>query len=139
MKRTLFQRIDENVFKLVQERHQYSTEELQAIWEEDKNGEYVQFSDDGSARHIAHGRAMEEIVPPTSRQTMSQFVGGDPRKASITRDVPAEAPDAEKGKLRAVSDWFRENNVSLNIWHVNERGNIELVDPRTGDFLGGLV
>lgn len=109
------------------------------MWEDDRNGEYVQFADDGSARYIAHGKAMEEIVPPTSKQTMSQFVGGDPRKAPVTRDVPAEQPDGERGKLRAVNDWFKQHGVFLNIWYVNERGNIELVDPKTGDFLGGLV
>ena len=139
MKRALFQRINENTFKLVQEKHQYSTEEIQSLWEDDKNGEYIQFADDGSARYIAHGRAMEEIVPSTSKQTMSRFVGGDPRKASVTQDVPAEAPDAERGKLRAVNDWFEKKGIFLNVWYVNERGNVELVDTRTGDFLGGLV
>lgn len=104
-----FQRISENIFKL-QEADKYSTEELQAMWEDDENGEYIQVSDDGSARYVAHGRAMEEIAPKGT---------GD-------------------WKYRLINQWFNTHGIFLNIWYVNERGNIELVS-RSGKFLGGLV
>lgn len=137
-KKVRFQRIDENIFKLMEDK--YSTEELQAIWGEDKNGEYIQFSDDGSARYIVHGIAVKTIVHPTSQRTMSRFVGGDQRKQSVTQDVPAEeGGDADKQRLALVKQWCGKNGIFPNIWYVNERGNIELVDPRTGQFLGGLV
>jgi len=123
----------------LEEKKQYSTEELQAIWDDDEYGEYIQLTDDGAARYIAHGMAREEIVPPTSKREMCRLVGGDPRKRPITQDVPAEVPDAEHQKFRMIRQWCQQKNFWPNIWHVNERGNIELVDPRTGDFLGGLV
>ena len=139
MTRALFQRIDENVFKLVQEKHQYSTEELQAMWQDDERGEYIQLSDDGSARYIAHGSAREEIVPPTTKRTMSRFVGGDPTKQPVSVQVDAEhGPEAEHQKFQMIDAWCKKHSYWPNIWYVNERGNIELVS-RKGDFLGGLV
>lgn len=135
MTKALFQRIDENVFKLVQEKHQHSTEELQAMWQEDERGEYIQLSDDGSARYIAHGSAIEEIVPPTTKRTTSRFVGGP--QASVQVDAE-HGPDAEGQKFRMIDEWCTKHSYWPNIWYVNERGNIELVS-RKGDFLGGLV
>lgn len=131
MKRPLFQRIDENVFKLSEDK--YSTEELQALWQEDEHGEYIQFADDGSARYIAHGKAMETIVPPTLERTRSSFVKGK------VADIPMEpGQDADRNRLYKVNQWCSEKGFFPNIWYVNERGNIELVS-KTGKFLGGLV
>lgn len=135
--KTLFQRIDENVFKLSEDK--YSTEELQAMWQDDEHGEYIQLSDDGAARYIAHGKAMEEIVPPIGKRTTSQFVGGDPTTHPVSQQVPAEAgAGAERQKFQMIDAWCKQHGFWPNIWYVNERGNIELIS-KTGKFLGGLV
>lgn len=150
-KKLLFEHLGGNTFKLTSpgpsdmvaempRKKQYSAEQLQAIWDDDKDSEYIQFADDGSARYIAHGEVMKpDIVPPTKDRTMSQFTGGDVRLKSIWRDVPSEPPDADKQRLQLTRAWMDQHKFFPNIWHVNERGNIELVDPRTGNFLGGLV
>lgn len=103
-----FQRLNENVFKLVEDH--YSTEEIAAMWEEDRGGEYIHINDDGSTYYVAHGKAMEQIAP------------------SGTGDW----------KFRLINQWFNKNGVFLNIWYINERGNVELVS-KSGKFLGGLV
>lgn len=127
-----------NVKKKLNER-QLPTEELAQIWADDKDGEYIQIDDDGSARYIAHGRAMEEIVPPVSRRTMSRFVGGDPRKVSVTQDVPAEhGKDSHNQMFQQIRAWMKKKGFFPNIWHVNERGNLELYSS-SGKPLGGLV
>lgn len=54
-----FQRIDENIFKLM-EVNELPHEEVATAWEEDKNGEYIQVGDNKAA-YIAHGSVMEQI------------------------------------------------------------------------------
>lgn len=88
---------------------QYSAEELESLWQNDKNGEYIQLADDGSVKYIAHQRAVETIAGP---KTADSF--------------------------RLIRTWFKNKGISLNIWHVNERGNIELFSP-SGKSLGGLA
>lgn len=108
MKKT-FQRIDENTFKLM-EADKYSPEELQAIWQEDEEGEYIQINDKYGTWYVAHGKAMEQIAPK----------------------------DTGDYKFRLINMWMAKHGISYNIWYVNERGNVELVS-RNGKFLGGLV
>jgi len=105
---TKFQRIDENVFKLSEDK--YSTEQLQSMWEDDEHGEYIQINDKYGTWYVAHGQAMEQIAPK----------------------------DTGDYKFRLINQWITKNGISLNIWYVNERGNIDLVS-RSGQFLGGLV
>lgn len=75
---------------------QMSVEELQETWEDDKNGEYIQISDDGRVHYIAHGQAMEEIT----------IEGEDP--------------------FSSIKIWMAKSKFWPNIWKVNERGNITL-------------
>ncbi len=134
-----FQRIDENTFKLM-EVHKYSTEELQTMWDDDKDGEYIQLDDSGRAVYVAHGMAMEEIVPPTNKREIDRFVGGPPDRVSVTQRAPVEYGDeSERQMLRMIEEWCKKHNFWPNIWFVNQRGNIELVDRKTGKYLGGLV
>ena len=90
-----FQRINENTFKLM-EVNEYSAEELEQIWQEDKAGEYIQINDNGTAFYVAHGRAMEQIQP----QYGNLWAG-----------------------IRA---WMKAKNFSPNIWSVNDHGNVTL-------------
>jgi hypothetical protein len=103
-----FQRIDENIFKLAEENPPH--EEIASMWEDDKDGEYIQINDKYGTWYVAHGRAMEQIAPP----------------------------DTGDYKFRLINIWCKNKNFYPNIWYVNERGNVELVS-RNGKFLGGLV
>jgi hypothetical protein len=138
-KKILFEHVGGNTFRMAQpqplgmmaqdEAKEHPTEELAAMWEEDKNGEYVQINDDGSAWYVAHGKAMEQIAPPTSQQTNKFAVG-----IGKHRSQPVDSSKT----FNLIRDWFKKSNISLNIWEVNERGNIELYSP-SGKGLGGLV
>jgi len=92
-----FQRIDENMFKLAEDK--YSTEQLQSMWEEDEHGEYIQINDKYGTWYVAHGQAMEQIAPK----------------------------DTGDYKFRLINIWMQDHNYYPNIWYVNERGNVELV------------
>lgn len=89
-------------------REKLSTEELQEIWKDDADGEYVQINDDGQAHYIAHGCCMEEIQPAYG----NLFAG--------------------------IRQWMKAKGYYPNIWSVNERGNVEMMDWH-GNGLGGLV
>lgn len=89
---------------------QISTEQLQQMWEEDQQGEYIQINPDNSVYFIANGRAKEQI---TSGNT-------------------------EQQPFHMISMWMKKNNFFPNVWQVNDHGNIELMD-KSGNTLGGLV
>jgi hypothetical protein len=89
----------------------YSTEELADIWANDKDGEYIQISDNGAVHYVAHGKAMEEIAPKGTKSSWA---------------------------FRLIRQWFNKSGISLNIWNVNERGNLEMYSS-SGTALGGLV
>ena len=103
-----FQRINENVFKLAED--DLPHEEIATMWQDDERGEYIQINDKYGVWYVAHGRAIEQIAPPNT---------GD-------------------WKFRLINQWFNAKGIFLNIWYVNERGNVELVS-KSGKFLGGLV
>jgi hypothetical protein len=103
-----FQRINENVFKLAEDNLPH--EEIATMWQEDEQGEYIQINDKYGTWYVAHGRAIEQIA----------------------------APNVGDWKFRLINQWFNQKGIFLNIWYVNERGNVELVS-KSGKFLGGLV
>jgi len=86
-----------------------STEDLAEMWREDEEGEYVAVNDNGEAFHIAHGSRMEQIQPMYG----NLFAG-----------------------IRA---WMAKRQYWPNVWQINERGNLELLNSSTGKSLGGLV
>lgn len=110
-------------------------EELAEIWRDDKDGEYVQINDDGSAYYVAHGRAMEQIAPPVSQQTQRVFRGGDPRRQDAMSDAPV---DTVENTFRLIRQWMEAKQFWPNVWSVNDHGNIELYTAN-GKPLGGLV
>lgn len=83
--------------------------DLQSAWREDQSGEYVQINPDDSVWYIAHGRAREQI-----------------------------APKGERNPFPKIGIWMQRGGVILNIWKVNDHGNIELMS-RSGKELGGLA
>jgi hypothetical protein len=110
-KKTMLETAGVEQKKKLSEGHKYSTEQLAQIWSDDEGGEYIQINDNGAVHYIAHGKAMEQIVPPKT---------------------------ASSWAFRMIRTWFKNKGISLNIWHVNERGNLELYSP-SGTALGGLV
>jgi hypothetical protein len=110
-KKTMLETAGVEQKKKLSEGHKYSTEQLAQIWSEDEDGEWIQIDDKGSVHYIAHGKAMEQIAPPKTAATWA---------------------------FRLIRTWFKNKGISLNIWHVNERGNLELYSP-SGTALGGLV
>lgn len=107
---TKFQRIDENVFKLMPEaKAEMSAEEVAAIWREDENGEYiVVLPNENRAYYCAQKRVMEEI--------------------------PIRYGNIWSG----INVWMDAHGFYPNIWSANERGNLTLWNKR-GEPLGGLV
>lgn len=99
-----------NVKKKLNER-QLPTEELAQIWADDKDGEYIQIDDNGSVRYIAHGMAKEIISNGETNDSVM---------------------------FAAIRAWMKKKGFFPNIWHVNERGNLELYSS-SGTPLGGLV
>lgn len=83
--------------------------DLQSAWREDQSGEYVQINPDDSVWYIAHGRAREQI-----------------------------APKGERNPFPKIGIWMQRGGVILNIWKVNDHGNVELMS-RSGKELGGLA
>ena len=86
-----------------------SVEELAEIWQDDKDSEYVQINDDGSAVYVVHGSTMEDI---------------------------ADAEDEDV--FGTISAWMNRKKFWPNIWSVNDHGNVTLHD-KNGNDLGGLV
>lgn len=95
----------------LKESREYSAEKLYQMWKEDRDGEYIYVDDNGAAYYVAHGSVKETIA---SRGT----------------------EDEEKFQL--INQWFEKNGISLNIWHINERGNVDLMTNK-GEILGGFV
>jgi hypothetical protein len=89
------------------------TEEIIEAWENDRDFEYIQISDDGGVRYVAHGDWMETIVEPNNELS--------------TEEV-----------FKEIRKWQDKHGIYFNIWSVNERGNVELMDNR-GNELGGLA
>jgi hypothetical protein len=118
-KMKLFECLGGNQFKLaspqpvsMMNERSISTEELQSMWDDDKDGEYVQInSKNGSVHYVAHGKAMEQICPPGN---------------------------VNNNTFKQIATWFQNSGVSLNIWEVNDHGNIELYNSK-GKALGGSV
>jgi hypothetical protein len=84
-------------------------EELQSIWEDDKNGEYIAvLPDENRAYYVAHGKKIEEIPPGRHNIWMG------------------------------IRTWMDSQEFYPNIWSANKRGNLTLWNHR-GEELGGLV
>ena len=81
-------------------------DKLLAMWEEDKDGEYVMVNDDGSAHYVAHDTVMEDI-PKVNGET---FVG--------------------------IREWMNKNSFWPNIWSVNDHGNVTLRGHKGQDLGG---
>jgi len=76
------------------------------LWNEDKDGEYVQINDDGSVVYVAHGSAMETI--------------------------PVEPENPYPG----INAWMEAKGFFPNIWSVNDHGNVTLHDGQGNDLGG---
>jgi len=83
--------------------------DLLSAWREDKDGEYVQINPDDSVWLIRHQRPVFKI-----------------------------APEGTENPYPIIARWMTKGGVILNIWKVNDHGNVELMS-RTGKELGGLV
>ena len=107
---TKFQRIDENIFKLMPEaKKEMSAEEVAAIWREDENGEYIAVvPDQNRAYYCAHKIVMEEI------------------------------PIRYGNIWAGIKVWMDSHGYYPNIWSANERGNLTLYN-KSGTPLGAIV
>jgi hypothetical protein len=105
-----FQRINENVFKLMPEAQAaMSAEEVAATWKDDENGEYIcVLPDENRAYYCAHRKVMEEI--------------------------PVRYGNIWSG----INVWMDAHGFYPNIWSANDHGNLTLWNRR-GKPLGGLV
>lgn len=76
------------------------------LWNEDKDGEYVQINDDGTVVYVAHGRVMERI--------------------QVERENP----------YPGINAWMEAKSFFPNIWSVNDHGNVTLHDGQGNDLGG---
>ena len=81
------------------------------------SGEYIQISEDGMSAMTVYNRTVVVEIIPDENSNPDNF-----------HDL----------LFHAIRDYFRTNNVSYNIWSVNDHGNVTLYDPN-GNAIGGLV
>ena len=83
--------------------------DLLSAWREDNDGEYVQINPDDSVWLVRRRKPSTQVAPK-----------GTPNPFPI------------------IAKWMTSGGVVLNIWKVNDHGNVELMS-RTGRELGGLT
>lgn len=83
--------------------------DLASAWREDNDGEYVQVNPDDSVWYVAHRTPRQQIAPKGTRNPFP-----------------------------IIARWMSRGGVILNIWRINDHGNIELMS-RSGKPLGGLT
>jgi hypothetical protein len=72
--------------------------------------------DDGRAVYVAHGVAMEEIVPPTKQREIDRFVGGPPDKRPVTQRASVEYGDESKRQMfRMIKAWCQKHQFWPNV------------------------
>jgi hypothetical protein len=85
-------------------------EELQEVWSDDQNGEYIQINSNDEVWYVSGGVGKEMI--PTGNSD----------------DEP----------WTSIRVWMDEEGWYPNIWMVNDHGNVSLYSS-DGEYLGGLV